>query len=266
MKRIVFSLLALGAVAGAMAQQGSKSRLVEGTYKSELLGVEKSYTVYLPAGYDTDPQKKYPVLYILHGAGDAHTCWRDRGSVQRYADEQIEAGMCLPMILVMPNAQGEDENRKGRNMGYFNQPGWPYEDHFFREFIPHIERTYRIVGDRKHRAMTGQSMGGGGTAAYAQRHPDMFSSACPLSGALASMSGVVRDATPEQVEALRSVRWWMDCGDDDFLLQANFDFFSAMKAKGVPIQFTMRNGGHNWEYWRVSLPSVLTFVSIGFSE
>ena len=277
MKKIVLSLLAATVIAGAAAQtapQPPQSRVVEATFKSDMLGREKPYLVYLPAGYDAMPDKKWPVLYLLHGASDTHTAWRDKGQMKLITDEHIEAGLTLPMIVVMPDARGEGENNTGKNMGYFNQEGWPYEDHFFTEFIPYIERTYRIVGDKKHRAVAGLSMGGGGSAGYAQRHPEMFSSACPLSGALAGMSRnpgashveFIRNATPEQVEQLKSVRWYVDCGDDDFLWQANIDFYRAMREKQIPLQYRMRNGGHNWEYWQTALPSVLTFISIGFTE
>ncbi len=275
MKKILLSLFALATVFGATAQAGDRSRVEEATVKSDLLGCEKPYLVYLPAGYDANPDKKYPVLYLLHGASDTHTAWRDKGVMQLITDEHIESGLCLPMIVVMPDARGESENNTGKNMGYFNQPDWPYEDFFFTEFIPQIEKTYRIVGDKKHRAVAGLSMGGGGSAAYAQRHPEMFSSACPLSGALSGMGrsystgshvDFINNATPEQVEKLKSVRWYVDCGDDDFLWQANLDFYRAMREKQIPLQYRMRNGGHNWEYWQTALPSVLTFISIGFAE
>ncbi len=281
MKRILLSLIAVATLVAATAQtqsQQQRSRTEQGTMTSALLGVEKSYTVYLPAGYDADPNKKYPVLYLLHGAGDDHTGWLLKGNMQMITDEHIEAGLARAMIIVMPDASGESGGPEGgstRNRGYFNQPEWPYEDHFFEEFIPHIERTYRIIGDKRHRAVAGLSMGGGGSVGYAQHHPEMFSSACPLSGALSGMGrsyttsshvDFVRNATPEQVEALRGVRWWVDCGDDDFLWQANIDFFSAMKEKQIPLQFRIRNGAHNWEYWTSALPSVLTFVSMGFEE
>ncbi len=275
MKRIVLSLLVLATAAGLQAQ----SRVVEASMKSKLLGAEKPYLIYLPDGYDTSG-KSYPVLYLLHGASDTHTAWRDKGVMQLIADEHTEAGMMLPMIIVMPDARGEGENNMGKNMGYFNQPGWPYEDFFFTEFIPYIEKTYRIIGDKRHRAVAGLSMGGGGSASYAQRHPDMFSSTCPLSGALGGMRRLdkpelmeqtspvrfVENATPEQVDAMKTVRWYVDCGDDDFLWMPNIEFFRLMKEKGIPLQYRMRNGGHNWEYWQTALPSVLSFISIGFAE
>jgi enterochelin esterase-like enzyme len=275
MKRILLTLMAIAMVGGASAQNGNRSRVEESTMQSKLLGRKKPYLVYLPAGYDANPDKKYPVLYLLHGASDTHTAWRDKGVMQVIADEHIASGLAHEMIIVMPDARGEGENNTGKNMGYFNQPGWPYEDHFFSEFIPYIEKTYRIIGDKRHRAVAGLSMGGGGSASYAQRHPEMFSSACPLSGALAGMSrgeghvvpvAYVQNATNEQIAALRTVRWYVDCGDDDFLWAANVDFFRAMKERGVPLEYRMRNGAHNWEYWQTALPSVLTFISVGFSK
>jgi enterochelin esterase-like enzyme len=287
MKRFLLFALALALAAGAATQTGAqapqgpdRSRVVEATYRSEMLGCENSYLIYLPAGYDAQPDRKWPVLYLLHGAGDDHTGWRDKGEMKLITDEHTESGLALPMIVVMPDASGEGGGTGGgsiKNRGYFNQPAWPYEDHFFAEFIPHIERTYRIVGDRRHRAVAGLSMGGGGSVGYAQKHPEMFSSACPLSGALAGMGGpsspgyfnsvrYVAEATEAQEEALRGVRWWVDCGDDDFLWQANVDFFRAMREKRIPLQYRVRNGAHNWEYWQTALPDVLTFVSVGFSE
>jgi enterochelin esterase-like enzyme len=273
MKKIALSLLAICTVAVAAAQEAPRGRIEEGKMMSALLGEEKSFLVYLPAEYDANPDKKYPVLYLLHGAGEDRYGWKDQGTMQVIADEYTHSGMALPTIIVMPDASGVNGTfRAGQpvNRGYFNVEGWPFEDHFFNELIPHIEKTWRIVGDKKHRAVAGLSMGGGGSAAYALRHPEMFSSACPLSGSVASRNDnpleFVRNATPEQVEAIRTVRWYVDCGDDDRLLDANIDFFRAMKEKGIAVQFRVGNGGHMWEYWQDSLPWVLTFISIGFAQ
>ena len=120
-------------------------------------------------------------------------------------------------------------------------------------------------------------------AGYALRHPELFSSACPMSGLLESHGDpeenafrrsvaanspveMVRKLTPEQVAAQRTVRWWVDCGDDDFLVMGNIRFFEAMREKGIPLQYRMRDGGHTWRYWQTVLNDVLTFVSIGFAE
>ncbi len=265
---------------------GAQSRIAEASVKSEILGVEKPYSVYLPDGYDTSG-KDYPVLYLLHGARGWHRNWAEMGDLRTIADEAIASGFALPMIIVMPDASGEGKSRVDKNMGYFDMPGWQYEKFFFEEFIPAVESTYRIKGDKKHRAVSGLSMGGGGSAVYAQRHPDMFSSACPLSGLLSELPPVRRGRygadfeesaermspvvflsgmTADQAEAMRTVRWYVDCGDDDFLVDCNIDFFRLMRSNDIPVEFRIRNGAHNWAYWRTALPHVLAFISTGFTE
>ena len=82
------------------------------------------------------------------------------------------------MIIVSPNAGGNPATCWN---GYFNMPGWAYEDFFYKEFLPYIEKTYRVKGDKRHRAIAGLSMGGGGTASYAQRYPDMYCAAYAMS-------------------------------------------------------------------------------------
>lgn len=269
MKKMLLVVAAVFTLMNLSAQ----SQVLDGVIKSDILSTEKPYSVYLPDGYETSG-KDYPILYLLHGAWGMHRDWVDKGNVREIADEVIASGMALPMIIVMPDARGEDANFAGKNMGYFNQPDWNYEDFFFQEFIPYIEKTYRIKGDKKHRAISGLSMGGGGTAGYAQHYPEMFSSACPMSGAFSPMNllkqktapvDFVRDATPEQVEALKTIRWYVDCGDDDYLLESNLELSRLMREKKIPMELRIRNGGHNWEFWRTSLKPVLTFVSIGFS-
>lgn len=280
MKKFVLFLAAVLLVATGFA----KGVVEEFGVKSAVLGVEKNCTVYLPEGY-ADTDKRYPVLYLLHGAGGCHTDWTQRGYARRIIDETIASGMALPMIVVMPDASGEGEKRIGRNMGYFDVPGWSYERFFFEEFMPAVEKQYRIVGDKKHRAIAGLSMGGGGTAVYAMHHPELFGSACPLSGLLdafteardydpefmrsvATTSPVValRTLSDEQIEPLRSVRWWVDCGDDDFLYECNTAFYQLMRRRSIPLQYRVRDGGHTWRYWELALPDVLSFVSIGFAQ
>ena len=183
-KTLVTALLALTAALTA----GAQSRTEVYTFPSEVLGAEKSCTVYLPDGYDRS-QESYPVLYLLHGASGCHTDWTQKGDLRRIADEAIAAGMARPMIVVMPDASGEGPKRTGRHMGYFDVPGWDYERFFFEEFMPAVEKRYRIASDKAHRAVAGLSMGGGGTAVYALRHPELFGSACSMSGLLDMFPG-----------------------------------------------------------------------------
>lgn len=152
--------------------------------------------------------------------------------------------------------------------------------------IPAVEAHYRTPGDRKHRAIAGLSMGGGATATYALRHPELFGSACPLSARLEGCPGndgkvseaylrsvtdnggvaLLRALPDEQLGPIREVRWRVECGDDDFLCEGNIHFYETMRKRGIPLQFRMRDGGHTWRYWQTGLPGVLTFVSVGFGK
>ena len=257
------------------------------TLKSEILKSERKYAIYLPPDYETS-QRSYPVLYLLHGAGDDHTGWVQFGEVLYIADKAINKGKATPMIIVMPDAQTGQ-------LGYFNDINgkWNYEDFFFKEFMPHIEKKYRIKSEKRYRAIAGLSMGGGGSFMYALHHPELFSSACPLSAYIGPQSiqelkdRFARNKTiynevdiqnyfdnhnalslieNNNKEHTSSVRWFIDCGDDDFLYEGNSLIHIALRKKEVPHEFRIRNGGHNWTYWRESLPNVLEFVSDAFHQ
>lgn len=251
------------------------------TIKSKILGVEKEYSVYLPDGYKKTGEK-YPVLYLLHGAWGTHNSWvREKsGNVLAIADATIAKGEAKKMIIVMPDARGEGERNGGKNMGYFNVENWSYMDFFFEEFIPHIDKKFNTIAAKEGRAIAGLSMGGGGSFVYAQRHPEMFCAAYSTSGlldhryrpntagkyenigwywsvALTSPVEYVRNASAEELEKLRTVRWMMDCGDDDKIIFTNLDLFIEMKREKVPVEFRVRDGKHNWAFWRESLPLIL---------
>lgn len=104
--------------------------------------MERKFAVYLPPGYEYS-QRSYPVLYLLHGAGDDQTGWVQFGEVQRIADNAFEDGTATPMIIVMPDAN------TGKR-GYFNdiKNEWRYEDFFFEELMPYVESQYRIKREK----------------------------------------------------------------------------------------------------------------------
>ena len=271
---------------GLLFSQGGKV-IDQLSLKSEILGSERKYAIYLPSDYDYS-NREYPVLYLLHGAGDDHTGWVQFGEVKSITDKTNKNGVSTSMIIVMPDAQTGEK-------GYFNDISqkWNYEDFFFKEFIPFIEKKYRIKSEKRYRAIAGLSMGGGGSFIYALRHPEMFSSACPLSGYMGELSytefyeknkkkhenyrreklfnyysnhnalSIIQNQT---VENLKSVRWYIDCGDNDFLYEGNSLVHIALKKRGIPHEYRVRNGSHNWTYWRGSLPRVLAFVSEHFHQ
>lgn len=285
MKKLTLFLIVFSISWVSLAQTGKvKDNL---TLPSKILKGDRKYAIYLPPDYETS-ERSYPVLYLLHGAGDDQTGWVQFGEVLHIADKSIAEGKATPMIIVMPDANTGQR-------GYFNdlKNEWRYEDFFFDEFMPFIEKTYRIKKEKRFRAVAGLSMGGGGSFMYALHHPELFSSACPLSAYIGPLTladakaGLERSnqkGTDAEIEAYfnkhnaislvnnikddqkKAVRWYIDCGDDDFLYEGNSLIHIAMKKKEIPHEFRVRDGSHTWTYWRTALPTVLSFVSDAFHQ
>lgn len=292
MKRILLSVAVLAVTLSAAAQfnWGPQSKVETKSIQSKVLNAERAYNIFLPLSYEQEPNRKYPILYLFHGVMDTNTCWNERGHLKDVMDQLVASGEAKEMIIVTPNAGG---NLYGGDWnGYFDMPGWKYETFFFTEFLPHIESTYRVIGNKENRAVAGLSMGGGGATVYGQKHPELFSSvyamsalmAMPEQGAMPSQSPgdkvdlltksvqenstvrFVQEADEARINALRSVNWFVDCGDDDFLLDRNVEFIQAMRAKQIKYEFRVRDGGHTWEYWHSALYTCLPYVSRNFGK
>ena len=284
-KFYVTLLLTCLVVTGALAQ----SRVLESLeFQSRLLGKTVKYSVYLPDGYDNST-RSYPTLYLLHGWTDNETSWIQMGNMQPIADEAICTGKSVDMVIIMPDA-GET--------WYVNSYDGkvPYEDMFFQELIPYMEKTYRLRTDREFRAISGLSMGGYGSFLYAIHHPAYFSACAPLSAAVYDADAAKsfpktnkgtlfqllfgKDiVTPHwykndilhlldtmDLKEVKKVKFYFDCGDDDFLLERSFAVHKKMVEKKIKHEFRVRDGYHSWTYWRTALPSVLEFVSNRFKR
>jgi enterochelin esterase-like enzyme len=283
----LFSIIALCILLPTLLFSQSGKVFDNLTFNSKILKGERKYAIYLPPDYESS-QRNYPVLYLLHGGGDDQTGWMQFGEVLNITDKAIKEGKATPMIIVMPDANSGQR-------GYFNsvKGDWRYEDFFFEEFIPFVEKKYRIKADKRYRAISGLSMGGGGSFMYALHRPDLFSSACPLSASVGPLSldeaktrykkdnPDVADSAIESYynrystlalintipdDQKKAVRWYIDCGDDDFLFEGNSLVHIAMRKKDIPHEFRIQDGGHTWTYWRNSLPFVLEFVSQSFHQ
>jgi S-formylglutathione hydrolase FrmB len=274
------------------------SRVEYKTMTSQVLGTERNYTIYLPAGYDRNTDKSYPILYLLHGMNDNNKGWYERGHLKDVMDQLTASGEVEEMIIVTPDAGGEVQ--KDTWQGYFDMPGWAYEKFFYEEFMPMIEKEYRVKADKAHRGIAGLSMGGGGCTSYAERHSDLYCACYAMSALMHLDNGMgggqrpqqaqqgeqkpnktqllfeavnklscveyVNNASEDQVKALRSIAWYVDCGDDDFLFDCNLDFIKALRQKRVPYQLRVRDGGHTWEYWHSALYNALPFFSRQFNK
>jgi enterochelin esterase-like enzyme len=287
MKRLLFCFFVLTVSSHLVAQIGQVSDNL--SMYSKVLKMDRKYSIYFPPDYETS-MRSYPVLYLLHGMGDDQSGWVQFGEVLNIADKAINSGAATSMIIVMPDAN------TGK-CGYVNDitEEWLYENFFFQEFMPFIERSYPIRAEKTYRAVAGLSMGGEGTFIYALHHPELFSSACPLSAPTGtrnieefenywllegveevskydlksyferySVINMIENMPDDQISA---VRWYIDCGDDDFdKYEYNSQVHIAMSKREIPHEFRIRDGRHNWTYWRASLPEVLKFVSVSFHQ
>jgi enterochelin esterase-like enzyme len=277
-----------------MAQAQTTGKVIEQlVVKSAILNKDVKYTIYLPADYEHS-QRTYPVVYLLHGYTDDNTGWLQFGEINRYADKAIADGTIPPMIIVMPN---------GDSSWYINSFDGKekYEDFFVKEFIPFIEKTYHIKSQKRYRGIAGLSMGGYGTLIYSLKYPELFSAAAPLSAAVFTDDeiGKMQDENYENVlgplyghnlksndrlnaawyknsvlkiietksaDDLKKVRYWIDCGDDDFLTRGNCALHIALADKKVPHEFRVRDGGHSWTYWRTGITDALQFIGQSFHQ
>ena len=288
MKRVSIFIISLLAVATAAQAQ---SRLEHLTVKSEILGVEKNYSVYLPDGYDKS-NERYPVLYLLHGGGDNWKDWLLKGQAAEIADRTIAEGTAPEMIIVMPD--GMQNWYANKADGTFN-----YEDYFFEELIPHIEATYRCRTERQYRAISGLSMGGFGSLLYALKHPDKFIACYGMSIGMFGpnrLNGSFRQDQGWYAEAYfgpktkdgdlpaawyendvytlinkmsdqqkRMVNFCIECGDDE-LNRDQSEVFLLMKDKNVPVEIRIADGAHDWKFWRKCLPHAMEWAGECFIQ
>jgi enterochelin esterase family protein len=231
-------------------------------YDSAVLGINRRLTVYTPYGYEANPKKKYPVLYLLHGAGGDEEAWISMGRTAQILDNLIEKGLAEPMIVVMPNGNANQQAAVTLNIPNKPQPQMDrnamqsmsdrqrnsYVVSLCEEIVPFIEKNYRVIAKPEARAIAGLSMGGGHTITASNMYPQMFDYICPLSAAGSS--------TAEQVATLKKAGvklYFLACGDEDFLFEGSKTLDKTLTEQGLDHIFYVSGGGHVWANWRLYL-------------
>ncbi|MDO8952967.1 MAG: alpha/beta hydrolase family protein [Draconibacterium sp.] len=285
MKKIGIVLITVFIAVSGFAQTGKVLESLK--FESKLVEYPVKYTIYLPADYETS-NRSYPVLYLLHGYSDDETGWIQFGEANMIADKGVANGDYPPCIIVMPD---------GKVSWYVNSFDGkdPWEDMFIKEFIPFIEKEYRIRPQKEFRAIAGLSMGGNGALLLSMRHPELFSSCVAMSAGTFTDEEIIADDSYDRYfgniygpktkgavsehwkansplylldsgdkEKLKSIRFYIDCGDDDFLYKGNSALHVKMRDLGIPHEYRVRQGGYEWSYWRAGLYDGLKFISEKF--
>ena len=216
-------------------------------YKSKETGRDKLCYVYTPASYDVDLERRYPVLYLQHGGGENEMGWVWQGRIANIADNLIEQGQMQEMIIVMTTGYGFPEEKEYH----------PSMSAFLEELpdscVPFIDRTYRTLADREHRAMAGLSMGGMQTQKIVFTHPELFAWAGIFSGGLViqneedDYSSILLQ--PEEFHKYFKMLF-VACGTKEVFYESTKKNEETVLEAGTPIEVFEDYGYHDWTFWR----------------
>ncbi|MCC5913730.1 MAG: esterase family protein [Balneolaceae bacterium] len=288
---LLLTLILLTTSSLAWSQVGSVH--TDSVMNSEILDREMGYSVWLPESYDRS-DRDYPVLYLMHGMTGDYTDWVVKGEVMRIAGEAVLNGDSPEVIIVMPDGL-YDAFYINNYDGSFK-----WEDFFHEEFMPEIEDRYRIMANRNSRLIAGLSMGGYGAMYHAVKYKEKFSAVYAMSAAFLEVEPLQEGEERGEWSRDFNLKTWgpeneegypenykehsiqeifkamsddeitnrqaplpaifIDCGDDDFLLEENMNLVAILNSRGVPFEFRVRDGGHTWEYWRTALEKTMVFV------
>jgi enterochelin esterase-like enzyme len=221
--------------------------------------MERRLTIYTPPGYEAS-RKKYPVLYLLHGAGGDEEAWIELGRAAQIMDNLIAQGKAKPMIVVMPNGNVIQDAAPGEGTQGYYKPAFmvpktmdgTYEETFM-DIVHFVESSYRVKADKSHRAVAGLSMGGYHSLHISRYYPNTFDYVGLFSAAILpnrnTTSKVYQDldgTLRKQMENGYEV-YWIGIGKTDFLYRNNQEYKAKLEAMGMPFTYRESEGGHIWK-------------------
>jgi enterochelin esterase-like enzyme len=219
-------------------------------YDSTTIGTRRKMNVYTPPGYSKD--RKYPVLYLLHGIGGDETEWQRFATPDVLLDNLIADGKAVPMIVVMPNGRAQKNDRAEGDV-FRSAPAFAaFEQDLLKDVIPFIESRYSVQADREHRALAGLSMGGGQSLNFGLAHLDTFAwvggfSSAPNTKPPAQLLPAPA-AAKEKLKLL-----WLSCGNRDGLINISQGVHAYLKEHDVPHVWNVDSNAHDAAHWRNNL-------------
>jgi enterochelin esterase-like enzyme len=240
-------------------------------YKSSVLSTDRRLYVYTPAGYENG-KDKYPVFYLLHGAGGDEDAWTTMGRAAQIMDNLIAEGKAKPMIVVMTNGNANQTAAQNdvlpvpvdnaQAMEVYRRYAGKFEEHLVKDVVPFIQKNYRVYTDRDHRAIAGLSMGGAHTQTITNDNPGMFNYIGVFSMGLMNFGPQTQDPAKvaeirnAKVEALKKSNpkvYWIGVGKDDFLFQSVVALKADYDKHNFKYTYRESTGGHTWTNWRIYL-------------
>src|SRR5215204_6573090 len=229
------------------------------TYASKTVGTNRRAIIYTPPGYSKN--KKYPVLYLLHGIGGDEKEWLNGGKPQVILDNLYAENKIEPMIIVMPNGRAMKDDRAVGNIfdSVKVQAFATFEKDLLNDLIPYSERKYPVLTDREHRAIAGLSMGGGQSLNFGLGNLEEFAW-------VGGFSSAPNTKKPEELvtgPALAKNKLkllWISCGDNDRLLSISKGTHDYLVEKNVPHVYYIEPGGHDFKVWKNGLYMFTQFL------
>ncbi len=234
-------------------------------YDSPGLGMDRRITIYTPPGYERS-NEKYPVLYLLHGAGGDEEAWISLGRSAQILDNLIAQGKAQPMIMVMPNGNVIQDAAPGEGSKGFYKPQFMIEKTMdgtyeanFMDIVKFVESNYRVKADKAYRAIAGLSMGGFHSYHISRYYPNMFdyvglfsAALMPREDATGKVYNDIDGTLKKQMENGYKL-YWIGIGKEDFLYKANQEYRQKLDSMGMKYIYMETDGGHIWKNWRVYL-------------
>lgn len=216
-------------------------------YDSKTVGTKRKLQVYLPPSYLKD--KKYPVLYLLHGIGGDETEWQRFATPNIILDNLLADGKLVPMIVAMPNGRAQKNDRAEGDI-YRADPAFAnFEHDLLDDVIPAIAARYSVLTDREHRALAGLSMGGGQSLNFGLTHLDTFAWVGAFSPA--PNAKPPEQLLPDSALALQKLKvLWLSCGNQDGLIRISQSVHTCLKEKNVPHIWHVDGNAHNPPEWK----------------
>jgi enterochelin esterase-like enzyme len=229
-------------------------------YTSKVTGARRRVHIYTPPGYQQESSERYPVLYLLHGAGDNDSHWTLLGRANVIADNLLADGRAVPMLIVMPDGHVADRSRE-REGGDRSRWREPFEKDLLESVLPLVEANYRTLSDPRHRGIVGLSMGGGQSIGVGLGHFDQFAWVGAFSAAVSGEDPVLAKLRSDPGAANDKLKLlWVGIGADDFLLARNRDFVRALDELNVRHTYRETEGRHAWGVWRGYLAEFLPLL------